>query len=153
VWTSVYGQHEATWLAFYDFFRQVCDLSEITTPLLGLTEAAQSTGWFWPFRNAVILTERHTTVHLDEQGRIHCEYGPAIAYPDGWSIYAIHGLRLPERVIMQPETITVREIEYEQNVEIRRVMIERYGQSRYLLDSGVQLMHEDGYGQGGQFDT
>ncbi len=38
-------------------------------------------------------------------------------------------------------------IRAEQNTEIRRIMIDRYGQSRYLLDSGAKLIHEDDWGQ------
>ncbi len=37
-------------------------------------------------------------------------------------------------------------IETEQNVEIRRVMLGQYGQSRYLLDSGARPIHADKYG-------
>ena len=47
---------------------------------------------------------------------------------------------------MSPETITVSEIEVENNAEIRRMMIERYGMERYLVDSGAKEVHQDDFG-------
>jgi len=35
---------------------------------------------------------------------------------------------------------------FDHNAEVRRVMIERYGTARYLLDSGAQAIHTDDYG-------
>jgi hypothetical protein len=69
-----------------------------------------------------------------------------VAYPDGWEIYAVHGVRVPRDVVMRPESITVEEIDGERNAEVRRVMIDRYGQSRYLLEGGAVEVHRDDYG-------
>jgi hypothetical protein len=69
-----------------------------------------------------------------------------VRYPDGFSVFAVHGVRVPENIILQPESITVQQIETERNAEMRRVMIERYGQARYLLDSGAVEIHSDDFG-------
>ncbi|MBN2118545.1 MAG: hypothetical protein JW730_18370 [Anaerolineales bacterium] len=45
---------------------------------------------------------------------------------------------------MQPDSITVGEVQAESNAEIRRVMIERYGQGRYLEDAGAKIIHSSG---------
>jgi len=50
-------------------------------------------------------------------------------------------VRVPRHVIEAPATITVAEIEAEDNAEVRRVMVERYGAARYLLDSGAKQIH------------
>jgi hypothetical protein len=108
--------------------------------------AAQHCGWWWPFANAVIITERPRTLVHDAEGRLHREDGPALQYPDGWGIWAWHGVRVPQDVIERPETITVEQIEHERNAEVRRVLITRYGQDRYLRDSGAQQLHRDEWG-------
>jgi hypothetical protein len=133
-------------LSFYSYFRDAAGLTEATGKLAGLLQLAEQCGWWWPFQNVVILTERHNILHFDDRIRLHCEDGPALSYPDGWSIYAIHGVRVPEDVVMQPEALTVERIESEQNAEIRRVMIDRYGQVRYLQDSGAKEIHRDDWG-------
>ncbi len=53
---------------------------------------------------------------------------------------------VPAFVVVRPDWITVKHIETEENVEVRRVMIERYGQARYLVDSGAERISMDDYG-------
>jgi hypothetical protein len=79
-------------------------------------------------------------INTDEQGRLHSLTGPAIAYPDGWSIHAVHGVRVPAWVIEQPERITVDLIEKETNAEIRRIMMDRFGIERYVRESGAATL-------------
>ena len=151
VWNSVrdsgYGQHDAAWLGFHDFFREVCALEKITAPLLGLTAIAQSAGWFLPYKNICWVSERHSILERDERGRIHNISGPAIAYPDGWKIYAVHGVRVPEWIVEQPEKITTAHIGEEQNAEVRRVMLDRFGAARYLKEIGATLIdHDENFG-------
>jgi hypothetical protein len=92
------------------------------------------------------VSERPSLLNRDEQGRLHCVDGPAVAYPDGWCIYAVHGVRIPFWIIEHPEQITVAKIQAEENAEIRRVMVERYGQAKYLLDAGAKEVHRDDFG-------
>ena len=146
VWDSVrdsvrdsgYGQHDANWLAFYEYFKDVCDLSEETKKLVGLWKIAKSAGWYIPHEKICWVSERQSVLNRDEQGRLHSLSGPALSYPDGWSIYAVHGVRIPEYVIMRPEEITIKNITEESNTEIRRVMLDRFGWDRYLLESGAK---------------
>lgn len=144
VWDSGYGQHDAPWLAFHAYFREVCGLVAQTDPLNGLMEICKSAGWFLPHEKICWISERHNSLFLDESGRLNNLSGPALSYPDGFSIYAVHGVRVPAAVIEQP--ITLAQIDAETNAEVRRVMIERYGQDRYIQDSGAKLIHSDGYG-------
>jgi hypothetical protein len=79
----------------------------------------------------------------DARNRLHCANGPAMRYPDGWSIYAWHGVRVPQDLIEHPEAISVARIDSERNSEIRRVMIERFGLARYVQESGADVVCED----------
>ena len=54
-----------------------------------------------------------------------------------------HGVRVPEHVIMQPETITLDQIKAEKNAEVRRIMRERYGDGRYLAEIGAKVIDTD----------
>jgi hypothetical protein len=101
-----------------------------------MMRVAKSAGWWWPFANAVILTERPTSLHRDSQGRLHHETGPALAYPDGFAIWAWHGTRVPRDLI---ETgWDLKQIFDEPNAEIRRCAIERIGWDQFIQDSGLK---------------
>ena len=147
VWYSGYGQHDANWLAFYDFFKNECGLVEETKKLNGLIEQAKNAGWYLPHEKICWVSERHNLLKLDDEGRLHSLNSPALSYPDGWSIYAIHGVRVPEYIIQRPNEITVDLIEKENNQEIKRVMIDKYGQDRYMQDCGAQLIQSDDCGE------
>jgi hypothetical protein len=54
---------------------------------------------------------------------------------------------VPEYIARHPEQITVELIEAEDNAEVRRVMIERYGISRYMQDCGAVKLHKDECGE------
>ena len=140
---AAYGQHDANWLAFYDFFRSVG--LEAPARLRGQMEVARSAGWWWPFEGAVILTERPTEIHRNTDGRLHNEDGPALLYPDGWGIWALNGLRVDRQIIETPETLTAAQVRDERNAEVRRHMLGRYAGLRgsaaagqWLSDMGLQ---------------
>jgi len=155
VWDSVgasvgaacYGQHDAEWLGFYEFFREVVGLVPQTDKLLGLIACAKEIGWFWPHEKICWATPRPVALHRDDRGRLHNPAGLAIAYPDGWGLYAWHGTRVLAQVILSPESLTIAQITAEQNAEVRRVMLERFGQDRYIRESGAILLHQDDWGQ------
>ena len=143
VGASGYGQHDANWLGFYAYFREVCDLTAQVAPLGGLIEHATAAGWYIPHRSLCWLQERPRFLARDERGRLHAPDRMAIQYPDGWGVYAWHGVRVPAVVIEQPESLTAPVVLQEQNAEIRRVMLERLGHDRFLLSLKARPVDRD----------
>lgn len=121
---AVYGCHDAAWLAFYDTFAR---FGIDTSRLNGLKRVAGSAGWWWPFTDAVILTDRPEHLSWDAQQRLHNDTGPAVRYRDGFEVWSWHGTRVPEWVITDP---TPERIWAEPNQEIRRCAVEAYGWDR-----------------------
>jgi hypothetical protein len=109
----------------------------------GLIDLAECCGWWAPYKHLCIFQDRHNILRLDDFGRIHCEDGPAIAYPSGWCIYAIHGVRVPEQVVMDPASLTLESIKSESNAEVRRIMIDRFGFGKYLEASDSKVIDRD----------
>jgi len=112
--------------------------------LAGAMTVARSAGWWWPFHDAVILTERPTELHRDHRGRLHCETGPAVRYPDGFAVYAWHGVRVPQHIVTGEPTGA--DWLAEDNAEIRRVVVERLGYQRLLDEVQAEKRHTDDYG-------
>jgi len=132
VWDSVGGQHDVSWLAFYDYFRAECDLADQTKALGGLWLLAQSCGWIYPYDKVCVATERPTICAVNERGLIHRETGPAILYPDGFAVYAWHGVQLPADWIEQRDTIDPATILAARNVEQRAAGISMIGMAKVL---------------------
>jgi hypothetical protein len=142
------GQHDAGALALIDVLQRAVGLRP-GQPLAGQLLIGRSAGWWWPFEQVAILTERPCRLDLarDAQGRLHHPTGPVLGYPDGWEVWAWHGVRVPRQVIERPDTITVAQIHATRNLEVRWVLLERYGLGRYLRDADASLVHVDGYGR------
>ena len=139
---AVFGGHDASWLGFYAAFN--CFGIEVANKLRGLQEVAQSCGWWWPFADAVILTERPNKILRDDQNRLHCETGPALSYPDGFSIYAWHGTRLPAEWVENRTTIDPAIILKAGNVEQRAAGAALIGWPRMLKVLKEKVVDDSG---------
>ena len=72
-------------------------------------DIAQSSGLWWAFDNAAIVSERPVELHVNDRLLLHREDGPAVAYRDGARAFAWNGRAVPERWIMRPELVPARE--------------------------------------------
>jgi len=107
---------------------------------------ALSSGWTWWHDDVCAISDRIGSISRDSRFRLHNENGPASAYPDGWSIYAVHGIVVQRRIIESPETITAKEIQDENNAEIRRIMLDKFGIPRYIQEVGALELSRDNWG-------
>ena len=145
-----WGQHEIYWPAFYywpDVAVKRMHTEDQRTKLSWWMSIAKSCGWWEPYERVCFVCDRPQAQAADEQGRLHKEDGPALLCRDGFGMWAWHGTIVPREIIEEPEKITVASIEQENNIEIRRIRTERYGLSRYLIDSGAKLIHKDDWGK------
>ena len=119
-----WGQHDSNLWSFYDYFREVCGLKEETEKLLPLMNLAKETGWHLFYKEIVILSEKPVEIYRDEQHRLHNLNGPAIKWNDGYSLYSINGLRVPEYICMtSKENFTKEMFLKEENVDFRRCLL------------------------------
>jgi hypothetical protein len=48
-------------------------------------ELAATAGWWYAYRDLVVLSDRPSTIHSDEGDQLHNPDGAALVYPDGWA--------------------------------------------------------------------
>lgn len=124
-----------------DFFG---DLAEHIDTWALLSHAAA--GYFFA-NDIVYVCRRPMTYNVDGSNRVHSEDGPAIVWRDGYEVYAWKGINVDKNMIMNRQSITVQSITDEPNAEIRRTMIEIYGEAKYLMNAGANLVHTDEFGR------
>ncbi len=113
--------------------------------LLALLEAAEAGLWlFWIVKREFFALAR-PGIRCD-QGRLHDAQGPAVFWPDGRRWHFWRGVRVPEHVVERPQEITAEEILTERDVEVRRIMLDRFGPARFIEDSGARIVHQDRFG-------
>jgi uncharacterized protein DUF6745 len=144
------GQHEAHWVALYDLHRRLDGARFDPDDVLELdlwATLARSCGWWWPREGVCVVAERPLVMRTervdDPHGpvRLHHATGPAVAFPDGWTVHAWHGTRVPSWVIDAP---AADRILVERNVEVRRCAIERVGWPAFVEGAGLKLLDRVG---------
>lgn len=66
-------------------------------------------------------------------GRLHRDGGPALAYPDGFSLWRLHGVSVPRWLAERPaHEIDAHELPKIANAEIRREFVRKVGIERIL---------------------
>ena len=94
------------------------------------------------------MCELPLVCELSANRRLHHADGPALTYADGFAQYAWDGVLVERRIIEQPKSITVEQIEAEINAEIRRVMMAAVARNvmRAATSSGLSIPGVDGGG-------
>ena len=132
------------WVSMESFFREVCGLElegDLSDRAKALAEITQSACYWWPNEHFIMVCDRPTAIHLDDNNRLHNESGKAIEWIDGWGLYSLEGVTLTEAQAVGE--VTVDMIKSETNAEIRRLLAQRYGMDRYLRDTGAKEIHRD----------
>ena len=139
----MYGQHNASWLLGFDFSENVFGLSKESKKIRGFIQHAQHAGWALAQEDTIFQCERHNTFLQDNEKRIHCSSGPAIQFPDNYSIYAWHGVKIPKDFIEEKEGISAEKISGENNTELRRILFEIIGWEKGISLFNPKVIHRD----------
>ena len=127
------GEHDdLTGIAFVDFFATRQQL-EGAKPLKPWISVIASCNGIWYRKGAIILMDTPEVLRTDEQGRLHCEDGPALRYRDGVQYHFLRGIRVSEKyVFAKPDQISLADILEERNGEVRLTLINKIGFTRLL---------------------
>lgn len=105
------------------------------------------------WRNACFFTpvpqERFfpCAIHVDAEGRLHNDTGPSVVFSDGMKTYHIHGIEVGSAVVYDPGSIPIPMIRDCKNIELRRVLIDKFGKSRFIAALGLKPVHIDDWGE------
>lgn len=144
-----YGNHNANWIGFYEYFRNVLNIEECKK-LDGHVDLAHASGWVSFYEDVVVFQDRPNVIKMDDQNRVHCENGPCIQYPDGLSIYCWHGTTIPAEWIEDKESLTAKIALTWDNIEQRRCACEIIGWNKILEELNAKVIDTDGDPEIGQ---
>lgn len=139
-----YGQHDASWLGYFDFFMNEFGLEEDIKELVPLMKLAQHAGWWWPYENVCIVSEIPVNISLNDIGNLHNPAGKAIEYADGFGLYALNGIVVPGWAIETPvDEIDPKKILALENTDQRMILMKHVGLAKFLKDLKARLIDED----------
>jgi len=137
------AQHSLAWHSYFDFYRFInISYSAKENNILNLwINESKNCHWWFPLENFVIASERHNILRINTNGQLHCDNGPALAYPDGFCLYSLNGINLTKEqfTISNPKDVLK-----EQNIDIRRELIKRMGIERMLGGLNHKILEKNG---------
>lgn len=112
-----------------------------------MDELVAHVSWFSFREDVAIVLEHPTEIHLDADGELHHATGPAVRFPDRWSVWALEGVVVPAEAIEDPESFDPRAALRHENLEVRRVLVEHLGWDRVVRASRLSPHAEDEHGK------
>lgn len=137
------GNQWSGWSAYLSFFRHVAKLDLDYSKWQHYESAAIHGGPRYMHEDFCIVSDRPTTLTMDDDNEPHNEDGPFCTWRDGTKLYSVNGHRVPGWVVEDKSSITIEAIAKEENAETRRIMREFFGEGRYLQETGAELLHVD----------
>lgn len=120
--------HHAGWLSSSRFFHELFEENN----LIHLALFNEMVSGYYLESKQAWLVRKPIRLERDAQGRLHSADGMCLHYWDGQGLYAWHGTRCEEKLILHPEQITREEWMNERDLEIRHIMEERIGNERFI---------------------
>lgn len=124
---SFYGQHDAGYISYYDFFLQEFGIGK---EMAGLIDLAKLAGWMWFYKDLVVVSEKPIRITMNGQNQLHNEKKAALEYRDGTKLYCFNGVSLPEKWVLQRESMDPTEIFECEDTDKRAAGIALYGYDR-----------------------
>ena len=140
------GNQWSGWVCYLSFFRHVAKLDIDYSHWDAYEKLAELSGPRVLHKDFCIISDRPEILTVDPQNRPHNDDGPFCQWRDGAQLFSVHNVRVPKYVITNPSKITVEDIEKEENAEVRRVKITKYGQEKFIIDSKASVVHVDDFG-------
>lgn len=135
------GNQWAHWLAYQDFcVEEHGVLVEGKNVFLPYRELGLHSGPRYMHEKFCIISDRPTVLSANDRNQPHNPNGPSHAWGDDIKYWHIDGIQLTEQIVMKPETLTVQQVIDQGNVDVKRIMCERMGWEKYLVESGAVPM-------------
>ena len=85
-----------------------------------------------------MLIERPLVCNWNDRGQLHASDGPALVWPDGWSVFAWGGEAVTRDMVMQPDGLNLNLIRT-MTPDLRRSSVAHYGEERYRAEASATI--------------
>jgi hypothetical protein len=93
------------------------------------------------FRGLALISRRPKHIKFNSSHRLHCEGSAAIEWRDGWKLFYLNGVLVPEEVAVTPAgSLDPSHVMRERNVEVRREIVRKIGVERILQKLGGKII-------------
>ena len=146
-WIDTYSwcQHDIGWIAYYKYFDKYGLLPhDKNFEIFDIWyDLACSCGWCYTFENIVFVCEKPSKLYLNQESRLHKENSMALEYSDGYGLYMLNGIRVPDWLVTTPaEKIDPTLALKETNADVQREIIRKVGAERMLKSCNAKTLDD-----------
>ncbi len=109
-------------------------------------DAEINAGFRYDHPKFCLVSDFPEVMRFDDANRLHCADGPSCRWRDGFALYHLHGIRVPEHAVIRPQEIILDHSHRQRSTVVIRTMIDHYGPVRYIRDSGMRNTQRDAFG-------
>jgi hypothetical protein len=143
------GQQWIAWSSFYSFAERIgVKYDPADSELLAeWVEEGKHLHWWFPFDEVVFVSERPVHLAINAAGNLHDETQMAIRYADGWGLYSLNGVTVPEYLVKtDAEALSIEFFKNEKNADVKAEFVRKFGVER-MLDMGKKVDGFENYDQ------
>jgi len=155
--TNLWGALDIYWVANYMFAIEHFGVSisaQDHQKLMIMYTIAKSCYWWYPYEFVCVICDRPSEVHMQTVGhnemglpimQLHCDGGPAVVFRDGYRVWALHDVRVPQMIAETPgEKLDPTLVIKEKNAEVRRELVRKIGVERLTHKLGAKVLDKRG---------
>jgi hypothetical protein len=143
IWSYIDGNFSAGYFGFYTFMIDVVGvkLQEDTKRKFDAYLELSKLSLVYPLDCGTwVLADHPEEIHMKE-GRLHKDGGPAIRYSDGFSIWCLNGVEVPQWLAeTNSNKLDPAKFAEMQNAEVRREFIRKVGVERICTELGTECL-------------
>ena len=130
VWPYLFGQFDSPYFSFYEFMFNVLNIRNPVEDLFDHYLKTTESGIIYSCDDFCVISNKQSKI-LMREGRLHANGSPAIEYNDGFKVWSLNGVMVPQYLAETPESkLDLEFFKKEQNVEVRAQFIRKYGIDR-----------------------
>ena len=143
------GHLYAHYFSFYNYFSEVLSIKFPCQEKYDWYQSTCEIGHFYPLEHVCVISQKPIEYNFNSKKQLHSESGAAIKYADGFSVYSLNGIGVPEYLAVTPSgNLNLDFFMNEKNADIRTEFIRKYGIDRMIslgkeLDSYKNYTRED----------
>lgn len=138
------GGIEVYWTRFYDFFidHKMIELSaEETAEFENFKDVILNCSFMVQMDEVCVASKYPVRASCNAEKSPHATDGMAYAWADGFGIYFLNGVEVPEWVVTTPaKKITAKMYFEEKNIEVKREIFRKLGAERFLKITNAKLV-------------
>jgi hypothetical protein len=121
------------WVCYYQYLSKFLgiDYGKFQSILNIWDDIGHSCGWWYPYENICFISDRPKVINKNSRGQLHKDLSPALEFRDGYCLWMLNGVSVPQYLVETPEgELDIEFFKKETNADVKAEFVRKYGIER-----------------------